>query len=267
MLPEQRLHDMFTSNDDGAGFMFVRGGKVIIRKGFMKFKHLLKGIAEENLTKDDLIIFHFRIATAGSVSPKNTHPFPVTNNVKQLQALRTETDLAVAHNGILSYEVDKKLDLSDTMTFIRDVVAEKPVRDNIQETSVWSLLEMSVGSSRLVFVNGDGDYALIGDWLEDKVANDGCSYSNLTFRWKTTQTTFQETGMDFRDYRGGQGIHTVEPIRQSGVTHYGSEHLDTNSVQVFAGEERCPKCKTLIQGRGIFCTKCGVLFERDDMSY
>ena len=133
-MPEElRIREMFNANSDGAGFMYHRNGKVIVRKGFMKVKHFLKALDQESVTDADTVVMHFRIATAGSVSPKNCHPFPVTGELKELRGLRVETDLAMAHNGVLSFESDKKSDLSDTMTFVRDVLSDKSIRENLFE--------------------------------------------------------------------------------------------------------------------------------------
>lgn len=263
MLSEDRLRDMFTSNSDGAGFMFVKNKKVLIRKGFMKFKHLLAAIAEEQLTDKNLIVFHFRIATVGSVSPKNTHPFPLSTSIKELQATQLTTDIGVAHNGIISYEHDKKEDMSDTMTFIRDILADTVIRKNIMEPSIFSLIEMSVGSSKLVFMNSNEEYALVGDWLEDTTAKDGCTYSNLAFVWKSRKPTVSNCSSDV-----GQVW-----VNGDWVMPYDNEYPDVDSQAnkkyanvstMFEQDEECPNCKHPIEGkRALFCRKCGIMFEWD----
>ena len=64
---EKTLETMFWNNSDGAGFMYAKDGKVVIRKGFMTFrafKSALDGIDDvDNLP----LVMHFRIATSGNV--------------------------------------------------------------------------------------------------------------------------------------------------------------------------------------------------------
>jgi hypothetical protein len=269
MLPEQRLRDMFSSNPDGAGFMFTRDKQVHIRKGFMKFKHFLRALNDEGITKSDILIMHFRIATAGSVSPQNTHPFPVSTNLKDLRATSTSTDMAMAHNGIISYAHDTKNDLSDTMTFIREVLAEKHIKDNIYETSVLSLVEMAVGTSRLVFMDGEGQFSLIGDWMEDKIANDGCFYSNLAFRWKSAQAS-SGTWYEHRSHKDyGSGVHVVTPMLPAATAAEKEQVASvkgefSNTVPIYASDTSCPKCKAAIHAGQAWCHKCAIMFERED---
>jgi predicted glutamine amidotransferase len=198
MPSEDRMSDMFHANSDGAGFMFVRNDKVVIRKGFMKMKHLRKGLTQEEVTKDDLVVLHFRIATAGSVRPANTHPFPLSSNERELRALRLETNVAMAHNGILQYEEDKKADLSDTMTFVRDILSDPAIKDSIFEKAVYDLLDMSIGSSKMVFIDKDRNYLLLGAWSQDTTSKDGMFYSNLNFiRTFTFRRSYGAADVDY----------------------------------------------------------------------
>ena len=73
------LETMFRNNPDGAGFMYAKAGKVIIRKGFMTFK-AFKSALDKICDIDNLpLVMHFRIATSGSVDAGTTHPFPISN--------------------------------------------------------------------------------------------------------------------------------------------------------------------------------------------
>jgi hypothetical protein len=186
---DERIGQMFDANDDGSGFMYVKDGMVEIRKGFMKAKTFRKAIRREGLTKDHTVIMHFRIGTTGSNTPKNTHPFPVTDKLAELRATSITTDVGMAHNGILAYGGDKENDLSDTMAFVREVLSHPPIKNSLFDLPTFTLIESAIGSSKMVFLNGTGTFVLLGDWKE-ATPKDGCYYSNLNFERSYTTTGY-----------------------------------------------------------------------------
>ena len=58
-----QLRNMYTNNPDGAGYMFAKDGKVHIHKGFMTWEDFERAVKAENFTKDDPVVYHFRIST------------------------------------------------------------------------------------------------------------------------------------------------------------------------------------------------------------
>jgi predicted glutamine amidotransferase len=268
MPPKERLESMFAANADGCGFMFSRKGKVIIRKGFMKLKHFEKALKQEKVTDKDVLIMHFRIATAGSINPKNTHPFPISDNMNELRALRTEAELGLAHNGILSLEHDKHHDLSDTMTFIRDVLAEPTVIKNLFNPAVWYLIEETIGSSKMVILDKENKFHLLGEWSKDGVTKDGCYYSNLNFKWReNSKKDGKET--NFYVYRGGdyyanRNNQYRDEERWRGVDRNAQDaDFTSGTVEVGYDETNCPACGyTIASPRQICCTKCGIILYR-----
>jgi len=126
------LTECFNTNSDGAGFALQRNGdnKILIRKGFMKLKSLKKALKEANIKSNDKLIVHFRIGTSGGIKQGLTHPFPATQDVAKLTALRVRTTgITVAHNGVIFTPEDKNL--SDTALFVKEIVANKYIMDNI----------------------------------------------------------------------------------------------------------------------------------------
>ena len=269
--PQERLLEMFTHNTDGAGFMYCRDGKVHIRKGFMKFRKLIAAIKHEKLTKEDTVVFHFRIGTSGSKSRKNTHPFPVSSKKSELEALSFETDLGMAHNGVLSYDEDKKADFSDTMTFIRDILSDKTIRDSLATNpAIFSLVEMAIGNSKFVFLDNDHDYALMGDWKKDEEANDGLLYSNLFFKFNKNVTVYHSTRYNNRHSANTWDEHEWDNYR-SEITHNRGTITSSQiasfpeAVQIESTEMFCPMCLYEIgTERRIFCPKCGIILDRGD---
>ena len=79
-LPSKKtLKRCFDYNSDGAGFMYVDKGKVIIDKGYMSFTSFynrLKELKEKFDIQNKALVMHFRIGTSGkgakNLTPKMT---------------------------------------------------------------------------------------------------------------------------------------------------------------------------------------------------
>ena len=175
------LKDCWDNNPDGAGYMYPKNGQVEIRKGFMKYKHLMDSL-KSIPNKDDIpMILHFRITTHGGTSKANTHPFPVTSNEKLLRSTRLKTTLAVAHNGIITIDNDKNL--SDTMQFIKNELSLFNVIKPNWYKDIKSL--DYIGNridSKLAIMDGKGYISTVGDFYEDE----GILYSNYSYLGYTT---------------------------------------------------------------------------------
>ena len=55
------LETMFRNNPDGAGFMYAKDGKVIIRKGFMNFKTFKTDLDKIDKNGDEYKAFHKKV--------------------------------------------------------------------------------------------------------------------------------------------------------------------------------------------------------------
>lgn len=193
---EETLKKMWDNNSDGAGYMYNLDGKVHIKKGFMKFEDLKASIdntyrmlTNKAINAEDVsFIYHFRIATHGTVLPQNTHPYPISDNIVDLGALETETDLAMAHNGVIGkMDIEKESDITDTATFVKDVVTPFYKYTNntfLKNKNVIETLESVIGASRLSFLDGEGNITKVGNW---KDGEDGLCYSNLNHTYTYTR--------------------------------------------------------------------------------
>ena len=192
-LPSETIRsDMWYSNSDGAGMMYVLNKRVYIEKGFMDIKSFENAIAgvekklrKQKLTSKDIpFLLHYRIGTHGPNSEGLTHPFPITPHNDMMQALDLYTDVGVAHNGII-YSVTPKNTISDTMQYIKDVLVplyrsnpEFYVDDNIQD-----LIDNTIDGSRLAIIDRKGQFVLLGHWVELDEAP-GVLFSNKLFDFK-----------------------------------------------------------------------------------
>ena len=104
-LPSNEIFEnCWKHNYHGAGFMYHINNKVIIVKGFMTLYDFLKrmsSIKNEINILDTTMVFHFRISTSGNIDKGNCHPYPVSLDTNKLRLVNCETNLAVAHNGII----------------------------------------------------------------------------------------------------------------------------------------------------------------------
>ena len=206
-LPTKKtLEQCFERNKDGAGIMYVKNNKVIIEKGLMTFQDFykkLKSIKKEfggDLTNKALVM-HFRIGTHGENDKATTHPFPISNNFNDLRATYFETDLGMAHNGIMSfYNYDRTL--SDTQSFIKDYVSvfKELNKKFYLNNKVMEIIsnEANISSNKLCFLdNKENIY-----WYGDKVIDNGVIYSNTTYK-PYTYKSYRSYSYDY-DYWYGK---------------------------------------------------------------
>ena len=200
---EDYLKNCFDNNSDGAGFMYVDNGKVIIDKGYMEYKHFIKHYkklcAKYNNFENKSLVMHFRIGTAGANSQENTHPYPITTNKDILHKRYYETDLGMAHNGIISQYNPPQEDktINDTQNFIIKYVAPlyKNYKDFYKNTYIMDGLE-DITSSKLAFLDKYDNIYLVGDFVSD---TDGIKYSNSNYLPYTKYYTSNYYGTNYKD--------------------------------------------------------------------
>ena len=169
-----------TNNDDGCGLAYHKkgGDKVHIKKDFLTVEDMWDYITE-NITVDDSAIIHFRLATSGLVDFGNRHPFPLSNEDEKLRSPELSTKIAVAHNGVFSRWNNEKGDLSDTQLFIKNVLSDKLIRDNLKgNLAIQTLLSDFIGGSKLAILDNTGHLSVWGHFHKD----DGLYYSNQSYQ-------------------------------------------------------------------------------------
>lgn len=227
---ETALNNCFMSNSDGAGIMYVRGGEGVVHidKGYMNYASFLSAVDNHNFSENDVVVYHFRLATHGIVNRRQTHPFPITREKRYLFSLRYQTDMGVAHNGILKVRESRKM--SDTIVYIRDHLAHIKPYIFKSNHGIQRLVELSSEGSKLAFLKQDGDTWLTGTWVEEN----GLLYSNtsyerggyFSFRKKSTMATYGygwETYRDDDDTKGGD--HVYEDMAE--CPNCGEQSYDT----------------------------------------
>lgn len=178
------LKTCWDNNPEGAGFMYADGKKVNIQKGFMKYKQFNKAIKrlEIDITAVPMV-FHFRITTHGGTSQGNTHPFPISKDIKDLKKLQNRVDVGVCHNGIISGYGKKTI--SDTMDYIQRQLApmQKLQKNFYNNPLIIDIIDKAI-CSKMVFLDYKGNVKTIGNFITDggvQYSND--SYSRARYTW------------------------------------------------------------------------------------
>lgn len=180
---EQLLKNCWDNNPDMGGFMYAFNGKVYIQKGYETWEEFKKALNKTRKKTGDNIpyVCHFRISTQG-YDNSCCQPFPLSGNMRNLKRPKVETNIGIAHNGILSITSDGAKDYSDTMLFITEHLVNI-IRgyDWHKDTRTVKLIENLIDGSRFAILDKKGECHLLGKgWIEDK----GVSYSNNTYSYK-----------------------------------------------------------------------------------
>lgn len=173
------------NNPDGAGIAYADGSEVKIEKGFMEWADFKVFFESIDLT-DLPALIHFRIATHGTVKAENTHPFTVNKNV------------VAAHNGILS-GVSNEGDWTDSETFFKRICAPILRSYKISSKVFHRAVQAIIGSSKLAFLESDGQLTIFGKFIEDA----GMYFSNdsyLKSKFKISKNSWADEYNSYRRY-------------------------------------------------------------------
>ena len=198
---QNELHAMWISNPDGGGFMFVdkKTNKVQIRKGFKSFKEFYEAVKAKGFDEDDVVVYHFRIATQAR-QLEMTHPFPLSNNESMLKRFNVSCSIGVAHNGIIMRTSNGNKEFSDTALFIRDYLTKiiKDIND-LEDSDLLKIIEYYAGGfNKIVMLSKNGTLAYTGDWIEFE----DLKVSNTYFKYELKKK--QE--VDFYESRRNQKL-------------------------------------------------------------
>lgn len=222
------IENCFDSNPDGAGFMYADNGQVHISKGFMKLKTFYQALGNIDLSLP--MVLHFRIATAGGISQHNCHPFPLSNDVHSLKALNIDSDIGIAHNGIINIKEETKL--SDTQTYIKNILY--PLRDQIDLEPFQNMISLSANSSKFAIMKNSGSIILLGDFTKDN----GIYYSNSSYKEQSFKSYYKTLWDYDKDYCYGNYLPEHCPFCYSKDIQKSNYDLICKECgEVWAGEE------------------------------
>lgn len=164
-LSRETFVNCWTENPDGFGMSYSEGGKLHTVKRLIGMNEAFDIYHAVRQRAKGAILLHFRIATHGSVNIENCHPFDINPS------------LAIAHNGVINIRTTG--DQSDTRQFVKDVLRKLP-NGFLKNQGITSLLSLSIGSSKLAFLDCEGRYTIIGE--KQGIWEGGNWYSNHTYK-------------------------------------------------------------------------------------
>ena len=150
------LESVYLFNRHGIGFADSDGNSFKT----LNFRRFTKEIQKRR--KESACIVHFRLATHGSISEKNCHPF-----------YDPDTGVWFAHNGVLP--IRSHDDKTDSEIFFRERFLPR-LNEYGDTPELWDCVERERGSSRFVFMRGDRVVTL-GTWHNQR----GVLFSNLNW--------------------------------------------------------------------------------------
>lgn len=162
---DEQFEAMMESNPHGFGMATFENGRIVVRKTMLPEQYMkwVKKVKDETPA-----IFHMRIATHGSVSEKNCHPF-----------ISDDGQWAFAHNGILS--IKNEGDMTDSETFFRRMalpLLNGGFLPHAADGAFDHMVDAIIGGSKFAFMDNTGAIMTYGPWIEDN----GLLFSNTSYR-------------------------------------------------------------------------------------
>jgi len=180
---QETLTKCWNANPHGVGIMYASNGFLKVIKGMMTLNDFLQAYKEHKLMEKEVVI-HFRLASAGEISPELTHPFWVFDDGEK------EHDLAFVHNGhMFEYDVGG-LKQSDTLVFRNEILSKLP-HDFLHNDAIVELLDSYLDGSIMVFMDNLSNVNILGN-TDCGVTLDGSWYSNEFWRDEYSESTLDE---------------------------------------------------------------------------
>lgn len=161
-VPEEHLRQGWIHNSDGAGFAYIKKGKVQIKKGFSYLKDFLDAYEEtvKKFPKSPMLI-HFRIRSQGDRTPENTHPFRINGG-------------ALCHNGTINgTNTVFNSGPSDTRVFAEKLDGKVDKKVLADHKADW---DKALDWNKVAFLFDDGSFHIINEHMGHW--RDGVWYSN-----------------------------------------------------------------------------------------
>lgn len=176
----EEIKNSAQANPDGFGMAYVVGdGKIHVHKTF-NVDEIIK--LNDELPEWASIIYHFRIATHGSVNLANCHPF-----------LDEERGVVFGHNGIL--HIKNFGDMTDSETAFRYLLAPNIQEQNIMQNAELDIaVDAIIDSSKFAIMNTKGEVKTYGQFIDE----DGLLFSNTTY--KSYVSKFGYGGYNWEDW-------------------------------------------------------------------
>ncbi|MGV9678835.1 class II glutamine amidotransferase [Nocardia sp. NPDC003482] len=165
------------ANPDGHGYALVADDRILVGHGLDPREVITEFVSARAAFPDSFALFHSRLATHGTVTTDNCHPFYVGGDKRTV----------LAHNGILPKNVQPAKDdpRSDTRIAAEDFLPRQPF-GSLDSWAGRDGLERWMGSDKMVLLTVDPDYKHTAYLFNEHFGHyspDGVWYSNTSYRW------------------------------------------------------------------------------------
>lgn len=211
----------FSKNSDGTGIIYIENGRVKVEKTMGDLKDHL-GLYYKHMDKPQFILHH-RMATHGTKSLLNVHPFQVLSIDEG-----DPYDLFMAHNGIISmnkFSATADKDYSDTNLFVQEYLTPlmRQYPAIIEHEVFQMMLHDFIGSNnKLAFLRSDGRMFIFNK--DNGAEHNGCWLSNKhsieNYKAATTYATkhgAHHTG--YGNYGNSYGDYDAEDYAETGNSY------------------------------------------------
>jgi len=161
------LGEIYASNKDGVGMMYVTKDGLRVRKALPKTLDDVVTFIQKMPIDDRNMALHFRQRTHGDISIAQCHPYPVAEGI------------AMMHNGILHTDNHSDKTKSDTWHFVKDYLTSLSA-DALHDAGFQSMMGEFIDSNRFVIMSADGRMTITNK--EQGIEHDGLWFAN-TYAW------------------------------------------------------------------------------------
>jgi predicted glutamine amidotransferase len=210
-IKRKELRNCFEANPDGAGFAWYEKGEVHISKGYFDFSDLYADLLHvENFS----VMLHCRIATHGSITGDNCHPFMLKNGC------------ALAHNGVL--KVMPEGDMTDSQYFGEQYVGGFSGKE-LSDRRIRRLMEAAIGAgNKMALLTPEGEFIHFN--RDAGITYKGIWFSNASYK-AAPKFSFDAAWWNYPPY-GYQYLDTFEDADYLRDPFFASETIPVSGKGV-----------------------------------
>ena len=254
----ERLENSALNNPHGFGFAIAVPSeeRIIVERTMNADESINRFLELRAKYMEGYATWHARLATHGSMTVENCHPFAVGNELTYL-----------AHNGILS-TLDDKTDRSDTRIFAEDIIPAIGGVHALDNEQIFNMIDdFTVGSkvfiltvdpaaehSAYFFHENKGWYDTTGVWWSNNSCNLDQWWGNYSSRVKNNDQ-FKDP---YYDKYYGYDYNKIEQWNSK------SDSFETvqDALAYYRPSKECWACKALIDPEVDYdCSYCGACFD------
>jgi predicted glutamine amidotransferase len=175
------VEDFYHQNSDGFGVMWAQDGVIHAHRALPKSAKDAVKLYQKLVPHDRECVLHYRFATHGSKTLKNTHPFAITD------------DLYMVHNGVLS---EHSLGLkcgkgTDTTAYVRQYLTPMlaKAKDPLELAhcpEFRAVIGEHIGHSKFVFLDKHGTISVVNKELGKVITRSGIKIWVSNTNWDTS---------------------------------------------------------------------------------